>query len=94
MRAGVGLLNDVIEHRSAGDSIRGRFREATNNLKRKADEKIDRLMKGSGYKRRSLPKSKLSSSTPSSITKRRTLVKKKKRRSIFLLSGNNNGIFT
>ena len=78
----MGLLNDVIEHRPAGDSVRGRFREATNNLKRKADEKIDRLMKGTGYKRRSLPKSKLSSSTPSSITKRRTLVKNKGKREV------------
>ena len=82
MRAGVGLLNYVIEHRPAGDSVRGRFREATNNLKRKADEKIDSLMKGSGYKRRSLPKSKLSSSTPTSITKRRTLIKNKGERGV------------
>lgn len=48
--AGVGLLTDMVNSRPMDSSIRSRFKEASANLKRKADEKIDSLMSGSGYK--------------------------------------------
>lgn len=48
--AGVGLLSDMVNSRPIDNSIRSRFKEASTNLKRKADEKIDSLMSGSGYK--------------------------------------------
>lgn len=48
--AGVGLLSDMVNSRPIDSSVRSRFKEASANLKRKADEKIDSLMSGSGYK--------------------------------------------
>lgn len=48
--AGVGLLSDMVNSRPMDSSVRSRFKEASANLKRKADEKIDSLMSGSGYK--------------------------------------------
>lgn len=50
LNAGVGLLSDVISSRPMEDSIKSRLKEASANLKRKADDKIDRInMSGSGY---------------------------------------------
>lgn len=48
--AGIGLLSDMVNSRPMESSIKSRLKEASNNLKRKADEKIDSLMSGSGYK--------------------------------------------
>lgn len=48
--AGMGLLSDMVNSRPMDSSIRSRLKEASANLKRKADEKIDSLMSGSGYK--------------------------------------------
>lgn len=48
--AGIGLLSDMVNSRPMESSIKSRFKEASTNLKRKADEKIDSLMSGSGYK--------------------------------------------
>lgn len=50
LHAGVGLLSDMVNSRPMDSSVRTRFKEASANLKRKADEKIDSLMSGSGYK--------------------------------------------
>lgn len=49
LNAGVGLLSDMISARPMEDSIKSRLKDASSNLKRKADSKIDRLMSGSGY---------------------------------------------
>lgn len=49
LTAGVGLLTDMANSRPMEESIKGRLKNANSNLKRKADEKIDRLMSGSGY---------------------------------------------
>lgn len=48
--AGIGLLSDMVNSRPMESSIKSRFKDASANLKRKADEKIDSLMSGSGYK--------------------------------------------
>lgn len=50
LNAGVGLLSDMITARPLEESVQNRFKEATSNLKRKADSKLDRIMSGSGYK--------------------------------------------
>lgn len=52
LRTGSNILGDLVENRSAKESFRDRLQEAGVNLKRKADEKIDSLMVGSGYKRK------------------------------------------
>lgn len=50
LNAGVGLLSDMVSARPMEDSIKSRLKEASSNLKRKADNKIERLnMSGSGY---------------------------------------------
>lgn len=50
LNTGVGLLSDLVNTRPFDESIKTRLKTATSNLKRKADNKIDSLMTGSGYK--------------------------------------------
>lgn len=50
LNAGVGVLSDMVSSKPLDESVRNRLKEATGNLKRKADEKLDRTMMGSGYK--------------------------------------------
>lgn len=50
LNAGVGLLSDMIQARPMEASIKDRLKQVSTNLKRKVDDKIDRLnMTGSGY---------------------------------------------
>lgn len=51
LRAGVGILSDLSQSMPFSESVRMRSRDVTNNLKRKADEKVDNFMTGAGYKR-------------------------------------------
>lgn len=52
LRTGVNVAGDMIEKNiSLKDSVRDRARESGINLKRKAEDKLDTLMKGSGYKK-------------------------------------------
>lgn len=50
LNAGVGLLSDMVNAKPLDESVKTRFKEATSNLKRKADEKLDKVMSGSGHK--------------------------------------------
>lgn len=50
LNAGVGLLSDMMNSHPMEESVKSRFKNASANLKRKADEKIESLMSGSGYK--------------------------------------------
>ena len=50
LRAGINVMEDVENDTPLRESLRTRFRESRGNLKRKAEEKIASLMKGSGYK--------------------------------------------
>lgn len=50
LNAGAGLLSDIVSAKPLEESFTNRFKEATGNLKRKADDKIVRVMNGSGYK--------------------------------------------
>lgn len=50
LNAGVGLLTDIVHARPMEDSIKDRLKQVSSNLKRKADDKIERInMSGSGY---------------------------------------------
>lgn len=70
LTTGVGIFGDMIQAKPFEDSVRDRFKEATTKIKRKADEKIDNLMKGSGYKRKKNLRNHLNSS-PTSTRKGR-----------------------
>jgi len=50
LRAGINVMEDVENDTPLKESIKNRFMESRKNLKRKAEEKIKDLMKGSGYK--------------------------------------------
>lgn len=79
LNAGVGLLSDMVNARPLEESVTNRFKDATSNLKRKADDKMDRVMKGSGYKNR---KHNLQSLIHLQKSKQRTLKKAKKIKTI------------
>lgn len=72
LNAGVGLLSDMVNSKPLKDSIPNRFKEATSNLKRKADSKIETVMMGSGYKSK---KHRSQSLIQSQALKRKTLKK-------------------
>lgn len=50
LHTGMNILDDVAHNKPFKDSFRSRITESGRNLKRKAEEKIETLMKGSGYK--------------------------------------------
>lgn len=53
LSTGVGIINDMFHAKPFEESLKDRLQEATQNLKRKADEKIKNInMSGSGYKRK------------------------------------------
>lgn len=75
-KASLGVLTDIAtRRRPPKDSIRLRLQDSTTNLKRAADEKINRLMTGSGYKKR-----RIARATHSRVrrVKRQTTGRKKK----------------
>ena len=51
VRTGMNIMSDVTTRNTPfKESIRQRFKESGEALKRKAEEKLDKLMEGSGYK--------------------------------------------
>ena len=53
VRSGMNIMSDVTTRNTPiKESIRNRFKESGEILKRKAEEKLDKLMEGSGYKLR------------------------------------------
>lgn len=56
LNAGMGLISDMINARPLNESVKTHLKNITTNLKRKADNKIDSMMSGSGsgYKTRRL----------------------------------------
>lgn len=84
--AGVGIMSDMIQQNPLDESLRNRFYTATSNLKRKADDKIDKvLLRGAGYKNK---RQRLQSIIQSPRSKRRTLRKTNK-----IINSNYNDIF-
>lgn len=59
LHGGVGVLSDVINSQPIQDSVNSRFKVASTNLKKKADDKVNSLMTGSGYKRKRLKRAAL-----------------------------------
>lgn len=52
LRAGMNIIDDISsQHVPLKASLRNRMRESGRNLKRKAEEKMESFMEGSGYKR-------------------------------------------
>lgn len=50
LHAGMNILGDVAHDTPFKESLRTRVRESGRNLKRKAEESLESLMRGSGYK--------------------------------------------
>lgn len=50
LRAGLNVIEDVENNTPMKEALKTRLKESRGNLKRKAEEKINSLMTGSGYK--------------------------------------------
>ena len=51
VRTGINVVNDVTtQNKPISEAFQNRIRESARNLKRKAEEKLDKMMQGSGYK--------------------------------------------
>lgn len=50
LRAGANVIEDLENNTPFSVSVKNRFKESRDKLKRKAEEKISSLMQGSGYK--------------------------------------------
>lgn len=50
LRAGINVMEDVENNTPFKEALKNRVKESRGNLKRKAEEKLSKLMKGSGYK--------------------------------------------
>ena len=78
-KAGVNIINDMTSHQVPIETaFKTNFVESTNNIKRKAEEKIDKLITGSGYIRREIIKNRHSKSKSSKRNVKGTAGKKNK----------------
>lgn len=78
LRAGMNVFDDMSSRDVPfKEALRNRAMESGHNLKRKAEEKMETLMRGSGYKKASVKKSR--QSRPSR-RRRNTSIKPKKKR--------------
>lgn len=78
---GVNIVSDVAtKNTPIKESFRKRMKESGENLKRKAEDKLDKLMEGSGYKRRRYVA--LAHSVDSPTTVRRKSRKRKKPKTV------------
>ena len=99
LRSGFNVLDDVTNNNmNFREAFKKRSGESLANLKRKAEEKIDRVMSGSGYKKRRITK-KRQSGKKRPVNKTKARVIRKKRRKQFRRKGVifltlNNGILT
>lgn len=82
LRTGMNIVSDVTNQNTPlKESFRNRVKESGENLKRKAEEKLDRMMEGSGYKRSrylALAHSAAGSGSVKKRKKRKTIGKRKK----------------
>ena len=78
----MNIISDLANQTPIKESFRNRMRESGEKLKWKAEEKIDRLMEGSGYKyKRSFGElQSLHNFVPSSTGKRKPLKKKARKK--------------
>ena len=77
----MNVLKDVVDHKPFDQSLRFRLGEAKQSLKRKANKKIDSLLKGSGYKKRKTLKRTHSSIVSPTGQSLKTKSKKKRKKS-------------
>lgn len=83
LRAGANIAGDMMKKdMSLKDAFRTRVRESGGNLKRKAEEKIETLMRGSGYKTRKIARIRHSSSgrVARRVSPKKKKIKKKKKK--------------
>lgn len=79
LRSGINAANDIMETgMHPKEAFKTRLRESGENLKRKAEEKIETLMQGSGYKRAKI--NQLLHSFGNSASQRIGVKKKKKKK--------------
>lgn len=83
LRTGMNIVSDVTtQNTPIKEAFRNRVKESGENLKRKAEEKLDKLMEGSGYKKRRYLALAHSIGTVNGVKKKRkrnTTAKKKKK---------------
>lgn len=81
LRTGMNILDDVgTNNVPFKQSLKHRFQESRDNLKRKADEKLEKLMEGGGYKkvaRRRKKQSKVGRKQRRTPAKKKKTVKRK-----------------
>ena len=88
LRTGVNIASDIATHKTPfRESFEHRFKESADNLKRKANEKINTLMEGSGYnikkkrkKRHSSTKQRRKSTKKPKKVKRKSKKQRKKKK--------------
>lgn len=79
LRAGVGILNDVADNNMTfKESFNTRVQESGQKLKRKAVDKINKIMEGSGYN--TLPRKRRAQSRRRRVTSKSSLAVKKNSR--------------
>ena len=74
---GLNVLEDVVDGANLKESFNTRMRESGVNLKRKAEDKLTRMMEGSGYKK--LPSTRKRQYRKSRARARNTAGRKKKK---------------
>lgn len=81
LRTGMNVISDITtQNTPIKESFRKRVKESGENLKRKAEEKFDKLMEGSGYKRRRYLALTHSDGVTSAVRRRRLKKGKTKRK--------------
>lgn len=77
LKSGVSVLSDVTQNKPFKQSVNQRLEDAKQNLKRKASQKLQSLLTGSGYKRRKTVKRSHSSKATLPVQRLKSKNKKK-----------------
>lgn len=83
LKTGINVLSDMVGAVPPKRAFESRIKEFTTNLKRRADNKVDSVMKGSGYKRKrqrvtTQSLQRLLAIRPTRAQKKKKTIKKKK----------------
>lgn len=88
LRASMNVVSDVAQNTPVREALRNRIRESGLNLKRKAEDKFDAMMEGSGYKRpRSIEALQLLSNSET-VRNRKTRLKAIKKKPLKRIANN------
>lgn len=78
LKSGLNIATDMVDHDiPLKESFQQRFKESTRNLKRKAEDKLSKLMEGSGYKKAKRRKKKHSTSKRRTVKATKSAFKEK-----------------